>query len=136
MLTLLSVFRHPFFLPLQLLSHPFSPLSVDFSTSETKQTQSCVSDLVTLQALPDQRSCLVVCPPCSTFSTFLRQALMPFPLLSVDLTTSWNGSKTRRVFTRETSSFKMFLFSIDLFIIFKLSLLVTLLVNLQAETVI
>lgn len=100
-LTLLSVFYHPFFHPLPLLSHLFSPLSVDFSTSETKQTQSCVSGLVTLRALPDQHSCFFVCPPCSTFSTFLQQAPMPFSLLSVDLTTSRNGSKTRHVFSED-----------------------------------
>lgn len=98
-LTLLSVFYRPFFRPLSLLSHPFSPLSVDFSTSETKQTQSCVSGLISLRALLDQHSCVFVCPPCSTFSTFLRQAPMPFPLLSLDLTTSRNSSKTRHVFT-------------------------------------
>lgn len=72
---------------------PVSPLSVDFSTSETKQTESCVSGLVTQRAPSDQRSCVFICPPSSTFSTFLRQAPVPFPLLTLDLTTPWNGSK-------------------------------------------
>lgn len=106
-LTQLSVFRHPFFLPLLLLSQPFSPLSVDFSTSKTKQTQSCVSSLVTLRALPDRRSCWVVCPPCSTFSTFLRQALMPFPCSELTLRPRGTAAK-QHVFTRETCLFKTF----------------------------
>lgn len=74
-----SIFPTPSRSP--LASSP--PLSVDFSTSETKQTRSCVSGLVTLRALPEQHSCFFVCPPSSTFSAFLQQAPMPvFPALS------------------------------------------------------
>lgn len=83
---------------------PVSPLSVDFSTSETKQTESCVSGLVSLRALLDQRSCVSVCPPCSTFSTFLRQATAPFPPFSFELATPWNGNKApgdRNVLSRK-----------------------------------
>lgn len=63
------------------VSLPVSPLSVDFSTSETKQTQSCVSGLVTLRALLARRSCVFVSPPSSTFSTFLRRLRCLLPAL-------------------------------------------------------
>lgn len=97
-----AVFYHPFFPPPHAplsprppsYSLPVSPLSVDISTSETKQTESCVSGLVTLRALPGRRSCIFVSPPSSTFSTFLRRA--PVPLACSGLTSRPCGTTAKQ----------------------------------------
>lgn len=85
-----------------LLSHPrppsyslpVSPLSVDFSTSETKQTQSCVSGLVTLRALLAQCSCVLV-PP-AIFNILHISPAAPVPFACSGLTSRPCGTPSKQ----------------------------------------
>lgn len=74
--TLVSLLSVPF-LPSPSFSLPISRGGC-LSVSETKQTESCVSGLITPRSseweLSDQSSCVFICRPCSAFSRYLQGA--------------------------------------------------------------